>query len=220
MVASFGGNPPDNRDEANGRGGGPLAIMGRLQMAIEIAAARTVEPADAVGCFALGMNYSAGAGVAGQAGRPRRPHARNDRCTAQRQLAGPQPRPADHCAARCRTPPDHRASRWRHAFTGRWRRGHAGRDLPNAGGRELKAREAPARTVARAVRGSLCVGRVDRHGRSRALGLSGDRHEHRARRRQVQRDHAAAYGYAAQVLRRAPRAVGGNFTSAQLHAGA
>ena len=33
-------------------------------MAIEMAAARAVEPADAVGCFALGMNYSAGAGVA------------------------------------------------------------------------------------------------------------------------------------------------------------
>ena len=33
-------------------------------MAIEIAAANAVEPADAAGCFALGMNYSAGAGVA------------------------------------------------------------------------------------------------------------------------------------------------------------
>ena len=33
-------------------------------MAIEMATARAVEPADAVGCFALGMNYSAGAGVA------------------------------------------------------------------------------------------------------------------------------------------------------------
>jgi TPR repeat protein len=33
-------------------------------MAIEIAAARAIEPADAAGCFALGMNYSAGAGVA------------------------------------------------------------------------------------------------------------------------------------------------------------
>jgi TPR repeat protein len=33
-------------------------------MAIEIAAANTVEPTDAEGCFALGMNYSSGAGVA------------------------------------------------------------------------------------------------------------------------------------------------------------
>ena len=33
-------------------------------MAIEIAAASAVEPKDADGCFALGMNYSAGAGVA------------------------------------------------------------------------------------------------------------------------------------------------------------
>src|ERR1017187_10242295 len=33
-------------------------------MAIEIAAAYAFEPADADGCFALGMNYSAGAGVA------------------------------------------------------------------------------------------------------------------------------------------------------------
>ena len=33
-------------------------------MAIEIAAAQVVEPTDAGGCFALGMIYSAGAGVA------------------------------------------------------------------------------------------------------------------------------------------------------------
>ena len=33
-------------------------------MTIEIAAAYAVEPKDADGCFALGMNYSAGAGVA------------------------------------------------------------------------------------------------------------------------------------------------------------
>jgi hypothetical protein len=33
-------------------------------MAIEVAGAYTVEPKDAEGCFALGMNYSAGAGVA------------------------------------------------------------------------------------------------------------------------------------------------------------
>src|ERR1035437_10810063 len=33
-------------------------------MAIEIAAAYAFEPADAAGCYALGMNYSAGAGVA------------------------------------------------------------------------------------------------------------------------------------------------------------
>ena len=33
-------------------------------MAIEFAAAYAVEPTDAEGCFALGMNYSAGAGVA------------------------------------------------------------------------------------------------------------------------------------------------------------
>jgi TPR repeat protein len=33
-------------------------------MAIETTAAYAVEPKDAAGCFALGMNYSAGAGVA------------------------------------------------------------------------------------------------------------------------------------------------------------
>ena len=33
-------------------------------MAIETTAAYAVEPKDATGCFALGMNYSAGAGVA------------------------------------------------------------------------------------------------------------------------------------------------------------
>ena len=33
-------------------------------MAIEFVAAYAVEPTDAEGCFALGMNYSAGAGVA------------------------------------------------------------------------------------------------------------------------------------------------------------
>ena len=33
-------------------------------MALEIAATKPIEPADAAGCFALGMNYSAGAGVA------------------------------------------------------------------------------------------------------------------------------------------------------------
>jgi TPR repeat protein len=33
-------------------------------MAIEIAAANTAEPTDAENCFALGMNYSSGAGVA------------------------------------------------------------------------------------------------------------------------------------------------------------
>jgi hypothetical protein len=32
-------------------------------MAIEIASARAAEPIDADSCFALGMNYSAGAGV-------------------------------------------------------------------------------------------------------------------------------------------------------------
>ncbi len=33
-------------------------------MALELAAVAAVEPADAADCFALGMNYSAGAGVA------------------------------------------------------------------------------------------------------------------------------------------------------------
>ena len=64
MIAAFGGNSPDNRDVSDGRGGGPIATKGEAEMAIEIAAAHAVEPADAGSCFALGMIYSAGAGVA------------------------------------------------------------------------------------------------------------------------------------------------------------
>ena len=64
MIALSGGTRRATGTGAGGRGGGPFAAKGEAEMALEIAAAKSVEPIEAGDCFALGMNYSAGAGVA------------------------------------------------------------------------------------------------------------------------------------------------------------
>jgi TPR repeat protein len=64
MIAAFGGNTPGDRDVAKRPRGRTNRDNGETEMAIEMVAAYAVEPTDAEGCFALGMNYSAGAGVA------------------------------------------------------------------------------------------------------------------------------------------------------------
>jgi hypothetical protein len=50
-------------NDVTGRRGAAGCDHGEAEMAIEITGAYSVEPKDAEGCFALGMNYSAGAGV-------------------------------------------------------------------------------------------------------------------------------------------------------------
>jgi TPR repeat protein len=67
MIAPFAGTFPCGKTGARKGpfGAGPGREKGEAEMAdIEMAAVSAAEPADAEGCFARGMNYSSGAGVA------------------------------------------------------------------------------------------------------------------------------------------------------------